>query len=93
MMRVPEVSFNLKPILNDLQHNHLKLFVEEDNREKGKVYKPSSKLVDDKSATDKAQEYAKMLASDLKKDVLPLKKKNQEKKKSNLELFKEELRQ
>uniref|UniRef100_A0A1A9V280 U2 snRNP-associated SURP motif-containing protein n=1 Tax=Glossina austeni TaxID=7395 RepID=A0A1A9V280_GLOAU len=65
----------------------------EDNREKGKVYKPSSKLVDDKSATDKAQEYAKMLASDLKKDVLPLKKKNQEKKKSNLELFKEELRQ
>ncbi|XP_005179362.1 U2 snRNP-associated SURP motif-containing protein [Musca domestica] len=62
----------------------------EDNREKGKLYKPSSK-VDDKSATEKAQEFAKFLASDLKKDSL--KKKSQEKKKSNLELFKEELRQ
>lgn len=65
---------------------------EEDNREKGKLYKPSSKL-EDKTAAEKAQEYAKMLASDLKKDALSLKKKNQEKKKSNLELFKEELRQ
>ncbi|KAM7345527.1 U2 snRNP-associated SURP motif-containing protein isoform 2-T2 [Cochliomyia hominivorax] len=64
----------------------------EDSREKGKLYKPSSKL-DDKSAAEKAQEYAKMLASDLKKDVLGSKKKSQEKKKSNLELFKEELRQ
>ncbi|XP_036331068.1 U2 snRNP-associated SURP motif-containing protein [Rhagoletis pomonella] len=64
----------------------------EDNREKGKLYKPSSKL-DEKSAAEKAQEYAKMLASDLKKDSVPLKKKSQEKKKSNLELFKEELRQ
>ncbi|XP_018796084.1 PREDICTED: U2 snRNP-associated SURP motif-containing protein [Bactrocera latifrons] len=64
----------------------------EDNREKGKLYKPGSKL-DEKSAAEKAQEYAKMLASDLKKDVVPLKKKSQEKKKSNLELFKEELRQ
>ncbi|XP_053963349.1 U2 snRNP-associated SURP motif-containing protein [Anastrepha ludens] len=64
----------------------------EDNREKGKLYKPGSKL-DEKSAAEKAQEYAKMLASDLKKDSVPLKKKSQEKKKSNLELFKEELRQ
>nr|XP_013118904.1 unnamed protein product [Stomoxys calcitrans] len=64
----------------------------EDNREKGKLYKPSSK-VDEKSAAEKAQEYAKFLASDLKKDSLSLKKKSQEKKKSNLELFKEELRQ
>ncbi|KAI8128559.1 hypothetical protein FF38_02695 [Lucilia cuprina] len=64
----------------------------EDSREKGKLYKPSSKL-EDKSAAEKAQEYAKMLASDLKKDSINLKKKSQEKKKSNLELFKEELRQ
>lgn len=64
----------------------------EDNRDKGKLYKPGSKL-DERSAAEKAQEYAKMLASDLKKDVVPLKKKSQEKKKSNLELFKEELRQ
>ncbi|XP_067631661.1 U2 snRNP-associated SURP motif-containing protein [Eurosta solidaginis] len=64
----------------------------EDNREKGKLYKPTSKL-EEKTAAEKAQEYAKMLASDLKKDSLPIKKKSQEKKKSNLELFKEELRQ
>jgi U2-associated protein SR140 len=38
-------------------------------------------------------EYAKMLAADSKKESLSLKKKAQEKKKSNLELFKEELRQ
>ncbi|XP_037946449.1 U2 snRNP-associated SURP motif-containing protein [Teleopsis dalmanni] len=64
----------------------------EDSREKGKLYKPSTK-VEEKSAAEKAQEYAKMLASDLQKDSTPLKKKHQEKKKSNLELFKEELRQ
>ncbi|XP_065367356.1 U2 snRNP-associated SURP motif-containing protein [Calliphora vicina] len=64
----------------------------EDSREKGKLYKPSSKM-DDKSAAEKAQEYAMMLASDLKKDAINSKKKTQEKKKSNLELFKEELRQ
>ncbi|XP_055374208.1 U2 snRNP-associated SURP motif-containing protein [Condylostylus longicornis] len=65
----------------------------EDNREKGKLYKPGSKLSDDKSSADKAQEYAKMLSSEAKKENLTLKKKVQEKKKSNLELFKEELRQ
>ncbi|KAH8355217.1 hypothetical protein KR093_009146, partial [Drosophila rubida] len=64
----------------------------EDKSEKGKLYKPGSKLVE-KSASEKAEEYAKLLASDLKKDPPTLKKKNQEKKKSNLELFKEELRQ
>jgi len=47
----------------------------------------------EKSSSDKVEDYAKTLASDLKKDSGPLKKKNQEKKKSNLELFKEELRQ
>lgn len=62
----------------------------EDNREKGKLYKPTPKLGDEKSSADKAQEYARMLASETKKDN---KKKGQEKKKSNLELFKEELRQ
>ncbi|XP_017002072.2 U2 snRNP-associated SURP motif-containing protein [Drosophila takahashii] len=65
----------------------------EDKSEKGKLYKPVSKLLD-KSSADKVEEYAKTLASDLKKEATgPLKKKNQEKKKSNLELFKEELRQ
>ncbi|EDV36499.1 uncharacterized protein Dana_GF11923 [Drosophila ananassae] len=64
----------------------------EDKSEKGKLYKPGAKLLE-KSSSDKAEEYAKTLASDLKKDAGPIKKKNQEKKKSNLELFKEELRQ
>ncbi|XP_039481026.1 U2 snRNP-associated SURP motif-containing protein [Drosophila santomea] len=64
----------------------------EDKSEKGKLYKPVSKLLD-KSSSEKVEDYAKTLASDLKKDSGPLKKKNQEKKKSNLELFKEELRQ
>ncbi|KAH8372761.1 hypothetical protein KR009_004523 [Drosophila setifemur] len=64
----------------------------EDKSEKGKLYKPGAKL-SEKTAAEKAEDYAKTLASDLKKDPNPLKKKNQEKKKSNLELFKEELRQ
>lgn len=63
----------------------------EDSRDKGKLYKPSSKL-EDKTTAEKAQEYAKLLSNDSKKDFT-LKKKSQEKKKSNLELFKEELRQ
>lgn len=68
-------------------------FKGEDHREKGKLYKPSSKL-EDKSSSDKAQEYAQSLsnAGDTKRDGIA-KKKSSEKKKSNLELFKEELRQ
>jgi len=68
------------------------MFLEEDTREKGKLYKPTAKL-DDKTTAEKAQEYARLLATDVKKDNFTLKKKSQEKKKSNLELFKEELRQ
>lgn len=64
----------------------------EDNREKGKLYKPTSKI-EEKSSAEKAQEYAKLLANDSSKKDLSSKKKSQEKKKSNLELFKEELRQ
>lgn len=65
----------------------------EDTREKGKLYKPTPKNQDDRS-TSSAQEYAKMLAAETKKDATPMgKKKDQQKKKSNLELFKEELRQ
>ena len=63
--------------------------LEEDHREKGKLYKPTPKIGE---AADKAQEYARMLAGENKKDAAN-KKKGQEKKKSNLELFKEELRQ
>lgn len=63
----------------------------EDHREKGKLYKPTAKH-EDKSTADKAQEYAKMLANEAKRENIS-KKKSQEKKKSNLESFKEELRQ
>ena len=63
----------------------------EDNREKGKLYKPIPKNADEKS-TSSAQDYAKQLVSESKKDSLLSKKKAQDKKKSNLELFKEELR-
>lgn len=58
----------------------------EDHREKGKLYKPTVKI-EEKSTAEKAQEYAKLLSNDAKRDSL-LKKKNQEKKKSNLELLK-----
>lgn len=50
------------------------------------------KNVDDKT-TSGTQDYAKLLTSESKKDLLLNKKKAQDKKKSNLELFKEELRQ
>lgn len=63
---------------------------EEDNRDKGKLYKPSSKLDVEQ---EKANDYIKMMTAEGKKDLALNKKKAQEKKKSNLELFKEELRQ
>lgn len=66
------------------------MYSEEDVRERGKLYKPTSKL---DAEQDKANEYVKLLASENKKDQVPNKKKAQEKKKSNLEMFKEELRQ
>uniref|UniRef100_A0A6B2EDE7 Putative splicing regulator n=1 Tax=Phlebotomus kandelakii TaxID=1109342 RepID=A0A6B2EDE7_9DIPT len=65
----------------------------EDHRERGKLYKPMSKVSEDKSSTEKASEYAMHLAVEGKSQENRLKKKSQEKKKSNLELFKEELRQ
>lgn len=72
------------------------LFIEEDTREKGKLYKPQSKiseLVDNRSSAEQAQEYARLLGTNERKlDRLGKKKKEGEKKKSNLELFKEELK-
>ncbi|XP_012278514.1 U2 snRNP-associated SURP motif-containing protein isoform X2 [Orussus abietinus] len=69
---------------------------QEDTREKGKLYKPQSKiseLVDSRSSAEQAQEYARLLGSNERKlDRLGKKKKEGEKKKSNLELFKEELK-
>lgn len=60
------------------------------------MYKPQSKiseLVDSRSSAEQAQEYAKLLGSNERKlDRLGKKKKEGEKKKSNLETFKEELK-
>uniref|UniRef100_A0A0A9XZ60 U2 snRNP-associated SURP motif-containing protein n=5 Tax=Lygus hesperus TaxID=30085 RepID=A0A0A9XZ60_LYGHE len=66
---------------------------QEDTRDRGKLYKPQSRveLHSEKSSSDKAQEYAKLLGDRVKPDRSG-KKRDKEKKKSNLELFKEELR-
>ncbi|CAD6222317.1 GSCOCG00000910001-RA-CDS [Cotesia congregata] len=69
---------------------------QEDTKDKGKLYKPQSKiseLVDSRSSAEQAQEYAKLLGSNERKlDRLGKKKREGEKKKSNLETFKEELK-
>ncbi|KAJ8670800.1 hypothetical protein QAD02_002059 [Eretmocerus hayati] len=68
----------------------------EDTRDKGKLYKPQPKLSElgeTRSAQEQAQEFARILSSNERKlDRLGKKKKEGEKKKSNLELFKEELK-
>ncbi|KAJ1530303.1 hypothetical protein ONE63_005222 [Megalurothrips usitatus] len=63
---------------------------QEDTKEKGKLYKPTSRL-EEKSSADQAQEYARLLG-ERGKPERPGKKKEREKRKSNLELFKEELK-
>lgn len=66
----------------------------EDTSERGKLYKPQSRLGDsDKGNTaDKAEEYARYLGNRSSDSQRPKKKNEKEKKKSNLELFKEELK-
>lgn len=71
----------------------LLIHAEEDTREKGKLYKPQSRLTelaDKLSTAERAQEYARLLGD--RKPDRPGKKRDREKKKSNLELFKEELK-
>lgn len=63
---------------------------QEDTKEKGKLYKPTSRI-EEKSSADQAQEYARLLG-ERGKPERPGKKKEQQKRKSNLELFKEELK-
>uniref|UniRef100_A0A182MTG6 U2 snRNP-associated SURP motif-containing protein n=1 Tax=Anopheles culicifacies TaxID=139723 RepID=A0A182MTG6_9DIPT len=63
----------------------------EDTKDRGKLYKPQSRL---DMEHEKSMDYVKMVASESRKDSSAMgKKRNQEKKKSNLEMFKEELRQ
>uniref|UniRef100_A0A182N1U5 U2 snRNP-associated SURP motif-containing protein n=1 Tax=Anopheles dirus TaxID=7168 RepID=A0A182N1U5_9DIPT len=62
----------------------------EDTKDRGKLYKPQSRLGLDH---EKSMDYVKMVANESRKDSALGKKRNQEKKKSNLEIFKEELRQ
>lgn len=69
------------------------MFSEEDTRERGKLYKPQSRLSsvqETSSSAEKAQAYARLLAGDKKPERLG---KRKQQVKSNLESFKEELRQ
>jgi hypothetical protein len=65
--------------------DHLIHNTEEDTKDKGKLYKPVSKL----TATESSSAKPKLLETKESKDKNLLKK---DKKKSNLEMFKEELR-
>ncbi|KAG5896697.1 hypothetical protein JTB14_002542 [Gonioctena quinquepunctata] len=65
----------------------------EDNKDKGKLYKPTSRIAPSQelmTSAERAQAYAKLLSSDKKPERLGKKKPNT---KSNLEAFMEELRQ
>ncbi|KAG0717299.1 U2 snRNP-associated SURP motif-containing protein [Chionoecetes opilio] len=67
----------------------------EDNKDKGKLYKPTSKLAElaEKfSSAEKAAQYATVRAEKDRPDKPGKKKEKEKKKKSNLELFKEELK-
>lgn len=63
----------------------------EDNREKGKLYKPTSRL--EERSHEKHQEQSRSAAAAAEYERNAKKRSSSEKKKSNLELFKEELRQ
>lgn len=68
---------------------------EEDTKEKGKLYKPTSKLAElaEKfSSAEKAAQYANNRVEKDKPEKPGKKKEKEKKKKSNLELFKEELK-
>lgn len=67
--------------------------IEEDTKDKGKLYKPTSKIQPKEetlSSAERAQAYAKLLSTDKKPDRLGKTKKPG---KSNLEAFMEELKQ
>lgn len=67
------------------------LILEEDTKDKGKLYKPQSRIPSSElnTSTERALSYAKLI-SDKKPERLGKKKQHT---KSNLEAFKEELRQ
>ncbi|XP_026475095.1 U2 snRNP-associated SURP motif-containing protein isoform X2 [Ctenocephalides felis] len=66
----------------------------EDTKDKGKLYKPTSRISEmhEKTSAERAQEYARLLSSNDQKPDRLGKKKEKDKKKSNLEMFKEELK-
>lgn len=64
-------------------------YLEEDTREKGKLYKPQAR---GNSDSDKADDLSRFMGERKNERMLTKKKKEGEKKKSNLELFKEELK-
>jgi len=67
--------------------------LEEDTKEKGKLYKPTSRFQHDiKPSVPSVSESPRIINDDNRPDRLGKGKKVQEKKKSNLEIFKEELK-
>lgn len=64
--------------------------LEEDTREKGKLYKPQARGNSD--SLDRADDLSRFMGERKTERMLTKKKKEGEKKKSNLELFKEELK-
>jgi hypothetical protein len=70
------------------------LCVEEDTKEKGKLYKPTSRFVEHTSSksTELVVKNSSSVNNDDNRPDRLGKKKVQEKKKSNLEIFKEELK-
>lgn len=101
MMQVQEVSIETISIEKQMKtsflfysHENKTKSLEEDNRDKGKLYKPQVKH--EEKNVDKLNDLVKFPSSPSanasKKDASGKKIKTQEKKKSNLELFKEELR-
>lgn len=81
-----------KVINNELKIMNQNIVLEEDTKDKGKLYKPTSRLssTHESSSSDRAQAYAKLVSSDKKPERLGKKKHGT---KSNLETFMEELRQ
>ena len=68
------------------------LFTEEDAKDKGKLYKPTSKLAELAEKFSSAEKAAQFKANAADRLDKPAKKKEKDKKKTNLELFKEELK-
>jgi hypothetical protein len=88
MMLEKDVRKNIYVTIVD--YNYFYYVIEEDTREKGKLYKPQARGNAD--SFDKGDDLSRFMGERKTERILTKKKKEGEKKKSNLELFKEELK-